>query len=81
MPKLIKCANGQKVLLRRATFFINSVRKFKPEKWNEIISHAEAYTVDAKNKRERGSSSSSSMSEAMKETFDDPNRDFVMESD
>jgi hypothetical protein len=44
--RIVKGANGSKVLVRRAMFFVGTVQKFKPEYWKEIITQADAYTVD-----------------------------------
>ena len=35
--RIVKGANGSKVLVQCATFFVGTVQKFKPEYWKEII--------------------------------------------
>lgn len=73
---------GTKQLIRRATFFVQTIKnKFDEGYWSTIIDGARAYLPDAKSKRRRGSSSGSGSGPGPDddESVVDPDADFVME--
>ena len=75
-----KGPDGVKIRCWRATFFVNTIKKFKAERWKELLDRANVYTIDSKSKRQHALSSSSAESAAAGQIAD-PNGDFVMDMD
>ena len=75
-----KGPDGVKICCQHATFFVNTIKKFKAKRWKELLDHANVYTINSKSKGQHALSSSSAESAAAKQIAD-PNGDFVMDMD
>ncbi|KAM6499936.1 hypothetical protein JOM56_005444 [Amanita muscaria] len=70
----------QQDINRVATFFVPTIKqKFDEKYWEEILDGARVYASEVKTKRQRASSSGSSVASSSRIKVNDPHRDFVMD--